>query len=232
MARMCATRSRSTCSCADFAAPARRPPSRVGARQSAPQAGAVHLVADRPRPRPARRGDRRRAAQAAPRSRDRLARPAPGHHGAGGARRAHPPGQRLAGQRVRRTSSPSRPSTTCTPSRRSAGWTRSSSPTSWCSTTWSARRPLRPVDRRRGLGPRLLPAREPRAEAGRLRLDDRLRRLAADARRRRAGGVPDRRLQRRDDRAHRPLPAGARPRDLRRRRPTTSSPTPSARTCR
>ena len=38
------------------------------------------------------------------------------------------------------------------------------------------------------LGARLLPAREPRAEARRLRLADRLRRLAADARRRRARG--------------------------------------------
>ena len=75
---------------------------------------------------------------------------------------------------------------------------------------------VRPLDRRRGLGARLLPAREPRAEAGRVRLADRLRRLAADGRRRRAGGVPDRRLQRRDDRAHRALPARPRPRDLRR----------------
>ena len=78
-------------------------------------------------------------------------------------------------------------------------------------------RAVRPVDRRRGLGARLLPAREPRAEAGRVRLADRLRRLAADGRRRRAGGVPDRRLQRRDDRAHRALSARPRPRDLRRR---------------
>ena len=56
----------------------------------------------------------------------------------------------------------------------------------------------------------------PEREARRLRLADRLRRLAADGRRRRARGVPDRRLQRRDDRAHRALPARARPRDLRR----------------
>ena len=84
---------------------------------------------------------------------------------------------------------------------------------------------LRPLDRRRGLGARLLPAREPGAEARRLRLADRLRRLAADARRRRARGVPDRRLQRRDDRAHRALPARARPRGLRRQRRTTSCPT-------
>ena len=39
---------------------------------------------------------------------------------------------------------------------------------------------------RRGLGRRLLPAREPRAQAGAVRLDDRLRGLAADAGRRTA----------------------------------------------
>ena len=49
-------------------------------------------------------------------------------------------------------------------------------------------RALRPGDRRRGVGRRLLPAREPGAEAVRVRLDDRLRRLAADARRRRPRG--------------------------------------------
>ena len=102
-------------------------------------------------------------------------------------------------------------------SRRSGGWTRSCSPTSWSSTTCPRGR-LRPVDRRRGVGARLLPAREPGAEARGVRVADRLRRLAADGGRRRARGVPDRRLQRRDDRAHRALPAGARPRDLRRRR--------------
>ena len=50
------------------------------------------------------------------------------------------------------------------------------------------RRAVRPVGRRRGLGYRLLPAREPGAEAGPVRLDDRLRRLAADARRGAARG--------------------------------------------
>ena len=66
---------------------------------------------------------------------------------------------------------------------------------------------LRPLGGRRGLGPRPLPAREPGAQAGAVRLDDRLRRLGADARRRRARGVPDRRLQRRDGRARRAVPA-------------------------
>ena len=50
-----------------------------------------------------------------------------------------------------------------------------------------------------------------------LRLADRLRRLAPDGGRRRARGVPDRRLQRRDDRAHRALPARTRSRGVRRR---------------
>ena len=47
----------------------------------------------------------------------------------------------------------------------------------------------------------------PELKRAAVRLADRLRRLAADARRRRARGVPDRGLQRRDDRAHRALPA-------------------------
>ena len=54
------------------------------------------------------------------------------------------------------------------------------------------RETLRPVAGRRGVGPRPLPARAPRAQAGAVRVDDRLRRVGADARRGRAGGVPDR----------------------------------------
>ena len=46
---------------------------------------------------------------------------------------------------------------------------------------------LRPLGRRRGLGARPLPAREPRAEDDGVRVDDRLRRLAADDR-----GLPGR----------------------------------------
>ena len=76
---------------------------------------------------------------------------------------------------------------------------------------------LRPLDRRRGLGARLLPAREPRAQDGPVLLPDRLRGLAADARGRRRRGAAHGRLQRRDDRADRPLPQRARPGDLRRR---------------
>ena len=75
---------------------------------------------------------------------------------------------------------------------------------------------LRPVDRRRGLGHRLLPAREPRAQARAFLLAHRLRRLPAHARRRRARGDAHRRLQRRDDRARRAFPSHPRPFDLRR----------------
>ena len=79
-----------------------------------------------------------------------------------------------------------------------------------------ARGALRPLDRRRGLGARLLPAREPRREARPLRLADGLRRLASDGGRRRSRGLPHGRLQRRDGRAHRHPPGGARPRPVRR----------------
>ena len=68
---------------------------------------------------------------------------------------------------------------------------------------------VRPGDRRRVVGRRLLPAREPRAEALLLRVADRLRRLAADARPRRARGPADRRLQRRDAGAASPVSAGS-----------------------
>ena len=91
---------------------------------------------------------------------------------------------------------------------------------------------VRPRDRRRGVGRRPLPAREPGAQAHGVRLDDRLRRLAADARRRRARSVPHRRLQRRDDRARRALPAHPRPRRSSSATPTTSCPTTSGRGCR
>ena len=77
-------------------------------------------------------------------------------------------------------------------------------------------RRVRPRGRGRGVGRRPLPAREPGAQAHGVRVDDRLRGLAADARRRRARGVPHRRLQRRDDRARGALPADPRHGGLRR----------------
>ena len=200
----------------DFVAPvAARSP--LGARPVAPQARVVHLVADRARSREARHGDRRRAAQAAPRPRDRLARAASGHLCARGARRADPRGQRAARERVaphRMRVGGARPpllpgvaADGRDPARELHGLPRH-----------RARRRVRPLDRGRGVGARLLPAREPGAEDRRLRVADRLRRLAADARRRRARGVPHGGLQRRDDRAHRAPPAHPGPGDLRRRR--------------
>ena len=77
-----------------------------------------------------------------------------------------------------------------------------------------ARRALRPLDRRRGLGGRLLPAREPGAEDRALRLAHRLRRHAADARGRRARGVPRGRPQRADGRARRRAIRGLRDRAI------------------
>ena len=198
----------------------------LGARPRAPpQARAVRLLADRPRPRPARRRDRRRAAQAAPRPRDRLARPAPGHRGARGARRADPPGERAPGQRVAATSSreSAEHDLHCFQAIRRMDEILLANFMVFHDVV--ARRALRPLDRRRGVGARLLPAREPGAEARRVRLADRLRRLAADARRRRARGVPDRRLQRRDDRAHRALSRASATARSSSATPTTSCPT-------
>ena len=161
------------------------------------QARAVRVIADRPRARAPGRGDRPRAAPPASRSGDRLARTGPGHARARGRGRAHPPRERGAGKRV--VPHPVRgvragpagvrgvPADGRDPRRELHALCRR-----------GARAGVRPVDRRRGVGGRLLPAREPRAEVSRLRVVDRLRRLAADARGRRARGAARDRLQRRD----------------------------------
>ena len=129
--------------------------------------------------------------------------------------RIHPASAR-AGQRVGATSSPSRPSTTCTASRRGGGWTRSCVANFMVfhdvvargarTTSGSATRPGS-VDYFLHENPEL-------KRAAYAWLTDFVGWLpmptAASARR------PDRRLQRRDDRAHRPLPARARPRAVRR----------------
>ena len=164
-----------------------------------------------------------------PGSADRLARPGPGHARARGRGRDDPPGQPAPGQRVaplrvrvgraRPALLPDLPPHGRGPGQQLHGLPRRR----------RAGRP-RPVDRRRGLGRRLLPAREPVAQARALRLADRLRRLPPGRGRRRARAVPDRRLQRRDGRAHRGASGPARPRRLRRqsrrhRRPSRSAPT-------
>ena len=141
-----------------------------------------------------------------------------------GARRDDPPGQRASSPARRRTSTARPASTTCTRSRRSAAWTRSSARTSWSSTTSCARSGYDlwigdeawEVDHFLHENPEL----KTRA----VRVADRLRRLPADARGRRARGVPDRRLQRRDDRARRALPAACATARSSSATPTTSSP--------
>ena len=142
------------------------------------------------------------------------------------------PGERAPGERVAATSRASRPSTTSTASRRSGGWTRSCSPTSWSSTTSSASEDydLWIGDEAWELDYYLHENPEQKRAAyvwltdfvGWLPMPD-----GGDAR-----GVPDRRLQRRDDRAHRALPARARPRRVRRQRRRHRPGRRSARTCR
>ena len=119
----------------DFVDPAAARPRSLDPREIAPQARALHLLADRPRPRAARRRDRQGAARAPPRPRDRLAGAEPRDEGAGGARASASIRRARISPTSPATSSPSRPSTTCTASRRGAGWTRSWWPTSWSSTT-------------------------------------------------------------------------------------------------
>ena len=168
---------------------------------------------------------------AAPGPGDRLARPGPGHPRARSGGRAHPSGQRAPGQRVRPTSSRSRPSTTCTcfqahaadgrdPGRELHGLRRRR-PRDAATTCGSATRP----------GSSTTTCTRTRAEARTVRLADRLRRLAADARGRRAGGDADRGLQRRDGRARRAITRRSATGRSSSATPTTSSPAGSARTC-
>ena len=161
-ARTCVTRSRSTCCCATSPSPAAVAPRWVRGRARRKRAlyisspiGLGHAQRD-----VAIAG---RAAQAASRPGDRLARPASGHQGAGSARRARPPGQRAPGQRVRAhrvrvgrarpARLPGHPADGRDPARQLHGLPRP-----------RPRGGLRPVDRRRSLGTRLLPARKPRAK--------------------------------------------------------------------
>ena len=187
-ARTRATRCASTCCCASSSRPRPAPRALDRAAAARPQARALHLLADRARPRPARRRDRARAARAPSRPRDRLARAAPGDRRARGRGRARAPGEPRCSPTSRATSSPSPPSTTCTASRRGGGWTRSWSPTSWSSTTSCARSTTTCGSATRRWEIDYYLHENPEREARRLRVAHRLRRLAADARRRRARG--------------------------------------------
>ena len=155
--------------------------------------------------------------QLPPRPADRLARPAPGHRGARG-RAASGSTRRRRGWPTSRPTSRTRPaSTTSTRSRRSGGWTRSSSTTSWCSTTSSTDEHYDLVIGDEAWDVDYFLHENPELKrfafawmtdfVGWLPMPD-----GGDAR-----GRADRRLQRRDDRAAGPVPAPARPLDLRRR---------------
>ena len=132
--------------------------------------------------RPPRPRGRRGAAPAAARRPGRLAGPAAADRLAATARRDGPPGVGVPGQRggahrrARRRARPARvpgdPRDGRDPGRQLHGLQRDRRAGA-----------LRPLGRRRGLGARPLPAREPRAQADGLRVADRLRRLAADDRR-------------------------------------------------
>ena len=127
----------------------------------------------------------------------------------------HPASEWLA-VGVRRTSRRRRAATTSTASRRCAAWTRSSSPTSCCSRRSSRRGCTTSIVGDEAWDVDHYWHENPELKRGATRVADRLRRLPPDARRRRPRGVPHRRLQRRDDRTRRQLPAHPRPVDLRR----------------
>ena len=212
----CATRCGSTCCCASSLLP---PASRRagGASSARPQRALLRLVADRPRTRAARSSRSRGSCDGCGPGLeiDWLAQP-PGDGAARGRGRARPPRQRRARGRVRAHRVRGRRAQPARCSRRCGGWTRSCSRTSCSSTTsrsegcydlWIGDEAWE-VDHFLHENPEL----KTRA----LRLADRLRGLPAAARGRRARGLPDRRLQRRDGRAGGALPARARPGDLRR----------------
>ena len=144
----------------------RRAPARAHDRQErrAPRPSrAVCLQPDRARPRPPRSRHRRRAARPLPGPRDQLAGAAAVGGGPGGGRRDDPPGlgaargrgraHRVLRGRAHAAGVPRLARHGRDPARQLHGLRRR-----------RARDPLRPLDRRRGVGGRPLPAREPRAQ--------------------------------------------------------------------
>ena len=214
-----------TLSCSSHRRPARRP------RWTRPinrrRRVALPVLADRARPFPPRRRDRRRAAPRAPGRRGRLAGASAADRVARTSRRVRPPGVGVSGERVGAHRVGVRRSTTCTRSRRSAGWTRSWSTTSWCSPTSSSEQPYDAWIGDEAWELDYFLHENPGTQARALRLADRLRRLAADARRRCPRGGAHRGLQRRDGRADRAIPAAARSGVVRRQSRRTWCPTSS-----
>ena len=147
--------------------------------------GALSLVADRPRPRPARHRRRPRAAQAPSRPAGRLAGAGPGDAAARSGRRERPSAQRPPRQRVAaHRGGGGRARSPCLPGDPAHG--RAADRQLHALPGGRRRGRLRPGDRRRGLGRRPLLARASRAEEGAACLVHRLRRLRADAVGRRA----------------------------------------------
>ena len=203
----------------------------VDPRLVATEAGAVPVVADRPRSRPTRRRHRPRARAAASGSGDRLAGPAPGDRRAGGRGRADPPGQRwLASESAHIASEASGHDLHCFQALRRMDEILVANFMVFQEVVEERNYDLVigdeawDVDYYWHENPEL--KRAPNVWltdfVGYLPMPD-----GGDAR-----GVPDRRLQRRDDRAHRPASPGFGTAQFSSAEPTTSCPTPSARACR
>ena len=144
----------------------------------------------------------------------------------GGPWRTRTPGVGLAGQRVRALGERGRRPR---PARVPGGPADGRDPgatTSWSSPTWSHDEPYDLWVGDEAWDVDYFLHENPELKRTAVRLADRLRRLAADARRRHRGGRADRRLQRRDGRADRPVPAAARPGAVRRRTRRRACPTP------
>ena len=231
-ARTCATRSATNLIIRDFACPP-APPRRWRRGRSRPQRALYISLADRARSRAARHRDRRPSCASC----------SPAWRSTGSPRTRSPAVLAASGERIH-------PASAELASESGHIESESAEHDLHCFQAWRRMdeilvanfmvfhdlirgRAVRPVDRRRGLGARLLPAREPGAEDRGLRVAHRLRRLAADARRRRpaeAALTADYNAEMIEHIAR--FPRRARPGDLRRRARTTSCRTRSGLTFR
>ncbi len=183
-------------------------------RAPAPHRGAPHPLAvepDRPRPHPA--GPRHRAAAAGDPPRRHRGFPGrfPLRPGRGGLGRAPAPRQPAAPRRERALRGVG-PRPRAARAERAVGHGRDHGGQLHDLRGRRGARGLRPLGGGRGLGPRLLPAREPGAEARAVCVSHRLHRRPAHAGRQGLGGVPARLGQeRREHRPPPPAPRRARP---------------------
>ena len=189
----------------DRAAPADASTPWLFARER-PRTAPVGVVADRPRPRAARPRDRPGGPRAGAGPADRVAGAVAGDRGAGRGRRDRAPGQRRARLGGRRTGRARRPATTCTRSTPSAVSTRPSAPTTCSSTRWSGtRRTTSGWATSRGRSTTSC-TRTPSARSRRTSSPRTSSGSCRSTRATPARSSSDRRLQRRDDRAPRPVP--------------------------